>query len=88
MYSHWSTPENIIEEFREGEFRNVTLEDRNIAAHFCYKQVFMAALRRFPSLSKHTPLKERERERKREQDDNYNTDTDTDHDKNVVAQWN
>ena len=63
MRSHWSAPETIREEFREGEFRDVTFQDRNAAAHFCYTQVFMAALRQFQSLSDHTPLLEPKRKR-------------------------
>ena len=39
MCSAWSAPQSIQEEFREGEFRHVTLPDRNMTAHFCYMQV-------------------------------------------------
>jgi hypothetical protein len=58
LRAHWSAPEPIVEEVREGVFRDVTLERPDTAARFCFLQVFLAALRPFPNLSGQAPLQE------------------------------
>jgi len=58
MYAHWTEPEMILEEFREGEYRYVTLEQPDVAFRFCFIQVFLAALRQSLNLSNDALLKE------------------------------
>jgi hypothetical protein len=58
MCDHWTALEMIMEEFREGEYREVILEQPDIAVHFCFIQVFLAALQQFPNLSDDALLKE------------------------------
>src|SRR5437016_11137285 len=50
MCSHWSPPENVIVEVREGEFQHALLLEEELQVRFAYKQIFVSALRHFPSL--------------------------------------
>jgi hypothetical protein len=63
MRSHWSAPEFILEEFREMEFREVTLERPDTAFHFFFMQIFIAALRLAPFLGHFPPKRETKRKR-------------------------
>jgi len=45
-------------EFREGEFQHALLPEEELPVHFAYKQVFVSALRQFPSLSDYAPRKD------------------------------
>ena len=56
MYAHWTEPETILKEFREGEYRSVTLGQPDMAFRFCFMQVFIAALRQSPNLGGDPPL--------------------------------
>ncbi|KAH0545345.1 hypothetical protein FGG08_000644 [Glutinoglossum americanum] len=61
MYGQWSSPGNTLVEVREGEYQHVLVPERGppMGFAFAYKQMFLSALRQFPSLSKYTPLQER-----------------------------
>jgi len=69
MCDHWTAAETTLEEFREGAFREVTLERPDLAARFCFIQVLLAIFRQFPNLSNDSPRKE-PGSRKRKRDSN------------------
>jgi hypothetical protein len=55
MCSMWSQPENVLVEFQEGVYRHATLREGELPVDVAYKQVFISALRQFPSLSNDVP---------------------------------
>jgi hypothetical protein len=63
MRAHWSPPDVLLEEFREGEFRAFNPTEVEPPVYACYKQVVIAAQRQFPSLTNISPRVERKRKR-------------------------
>ena len=62
LYDHFSQG-NIIEEIREGHYRQAVLPDGVSPTLFAYLQLFLGEMRHFPCRGKHSPKMERKRKR-------------------------